>query len=94
MFKIPWFIPTRDEQAQYRKENREYAQREIPEIQEKLNVSQTKYFSALEKLEKTLSKEQWELWLEAKSSAQDTVFQNGRLKTLQDWISNPSLIDQ
>lgn len=82
-----WFIPTIDEQREMLNERQKFAKDELPNVIEKMTKSSTEYFEVLSELEKTFTKEQWEIYLRSKTLAQDASFQNQRVKSLQDILS-------
>ena len=79
-FKRLWWLPTDEDRANYRKERKDSWRAELPQINTKLLEATEKYGDYLNKLEKTFSKEQWEIYLEVKTWAQKASFQNGRKK--------------
>ena len=77
-FKRLWWLPTDEDRANYRKERKDSWRAELPQINTKLIEATENAGNSLNRLEKTFSKEQWELYLEAKRWNQEAVFQNGR----------------
>jgi len=73
-----WWLPTDEDRANYQKERKDLWRAELPQINTKLIEATVNSGNALNRLEKTFNKEQWEIYLEAKRWSQEAVFQNGR----------------
>lgn len=83
-----WWLPTDEDRVNYRKERIENAQKELPIITSKMVEAQNLQAEAMKKLEATLTKEQWELWIEIRSKGHDAVFQNGRREHMHNLLTN------
>jgi hypothetical protein len=76
-FKL-WWLPTREDTANYRKQQVDNARKELPTIINKMVEATNEQSEAIVKLEKTFTMEQMSLWLKIKEKGQEAVFQNGR----------------
>jgi hypothetical protein len=82
-----WWLPTDEDRANYQKERKDAWRLELPEINHRFIEASEKYSEALNKLEKTFSKEQYELYMEAKNWANKATFEKGRQEHHIDELS-------
>lgn len=77
--KIWWWVPTKEEQYQYRRDFVNECKNEIPEIQKKLSLCQERRNLLENELLQSFSESQYNNWLKLKSEAQNEVFLQTRL---------------
>lgn len=85
--RLSW-LPTYEDRAKYRKQNVEFAKRDMPLEFDEFQKENTKYNKLMKELEGTFSDEQMELYLQARVSWTNASFHWNRYKNCEKTISN------
>lgn len=85
---IPYWLPTEEDRVKWKKEDREFAKRDLPIEWDNFARENKKYSDCMKKLESTFTHEQMKLWLEARVAGSNCSFAKNRIDILNQKINS------
>lgn len=85
---IPSWLPTEEDREKWRKEDKEFAKRDLPIEWDNFSRENKNYWEYMKKLESTFTDEQMKLWISAKVAWSNCSFAKNRIDILNEKINS------